>query len=331
MSQSVIRKTKRGKSIRYFCKSCRKYFSVSTQWIDTQAILTDHLDGFSFRTLSRKYDMSAMKAWRICQEELKKLPNNNQFTHQYCDRFSSTLMCDGKYFPIANQQSHWVLLWTIDYFRHDVPAFIIAPSESFHSWSKVFSILRIINHYPELIVCDDNSNIKMAARVKFPQVKIQTCYNHFKETIRRTLKVRSDDTYKPFMKRVEYIFAQKRTGFDLNKKLFVLFHDYKHDPICLSVITNIQKYMPQLLSYRGVKGSPVTTNLIEGLNSHLETRLQALRSFQTIQHARLWMNGYILKRRFTKWTDCTGKFKHLNGKRGVDLTKKERIVIPTYF
>ncbi len=294
-------------------------------------MLNDHLDGLSFRTLARKYGISRTKVWNICHEELEKLPNSNQFTHTYCDRFSSTLMCDGKYFPIAAEEKNWVLLWTVDYYYHDFPAYIIAPSESFSSWAKVFSILRIINHYPELLVCDDNSNIKMAARDKFPGCRIQTCFNHFKESMRRTLRVRSDDTYKPFMKRIEDIFSCKRTNVDMNKKLFALYRDFKFDPICLSVITNIHRYMPELLAYRNIKGSPLTTNLIEGLNSHLESRLTALRSFQSVRHARLWMNGYILKRRFTKWTDCTGKFKHLNGKRGVDMTKKEGIVLPTYF
>lgn len=272
-----------------------------------------------------------MKAWRICHEELKKLPNSNQFTHTYCDKFSSTLMCDGKYFPIATEQNNWVLLWTIDYYYHDIPSYLVAPSESFHSWSKVFSILRIVNHYPELLVCDNNTNIKLAARTKFPAVKIQTCYNHFKENIRRSLRVRSEDTYKPFMSRIETIFERKRTDCDLQKKLFALFRDYQKDDACLSVLTNIQRYMPELLAYRNVKGSPLTTNLIEGLNSHLEARLTSLRSFQSINHAKLWMNAYILKRRFTKWIDCTGKFKKLNGKRGVDLTKKQRVDLPTYF
>lgn len=331
MTSSVIRKTKRGKSIRFLCKACSKYFSVSTHWIDTKQILNDHLDGFSFRTLSRKYEISPMKAWRICHSELKKLPPNNEFTFKYCNRFSQILVCDGKYFNVSSSQSDYVLLWGFDYFRHDIPVFTIAPSESYQAWSRFFSYFRIINSYPRLLVCDDNSNIKMAARTKFPQVKIQTCYNHFKENIRRNLKVRSEDTYKSFMMRIEDIFSHKRTDIDLNKKLFALYRDYQSDPVCLSTITNIQRFMPELLAYRNIKGSPLTTNLIEGLNSHLEARLTSLRSFQTIQHAKLWMNGYILKRRFTKWTDCTGKFKKLNGKRAVDLTKKYDIVLPTYF
>ena len=52
-----------------------------------------------------------MKAWRICEEELKKLPNNNQFTFNYCNRFSSIFVFDGKYFNVADQKYDFVLLW----------------------------------------------------------------------------------------------------------------------------------------------------------------------------------------------------------------------------
>jgi len=127
------------------------------------------------------------------------------------------------------------------------------------------------------------------------------------------------------------VFARKRTIIDMDRRLFALFRDYRDDPVCVSILTNIQRYKEELLSYRNIKGSPLTTNLIEGLNSHLEARLTSLRAFQSVSYAKLWMNGYILKRRMTPWTGCTGKFKKLNGKRGVDLTKKQRVNIPTYF
>lgn len=328
---SVIRKTKRGRSLLFFCKACKRYFSVHTQWIDTNRILADHLDGLSFRDLSDRYDMSPMKAWRICQEELEKLPDNNEFTFKYCDRFSQILVCDGKYFNVASKDYDCVLLWGFDYFRHDIPVITIAPFENYQTWARFFSYFRIINNYPRLIVCDDCVTEKMAARAIFPGVKIQTCDNHFKESIRRDLKVRSNQQYRPFMQRIEDVLAGKRTDEDRNKKLFALYRDYKEDPICVSILTNIARYKEELLAYRGIPQAPVTSNIIEGMNSHIEARLHSLRSFQTVEYAKLWFNGYILKRRFTKFTDCRGKFKHLNGKTGLEMTKKLRIDIPTYF
>lgn len=272
-----------------------------------------------------------MKAWRICEEELKKLPNNNQFTFNYCSQFSSTFVFDGKYFNVAHHSYDWVLLWGIDYFRHDIPIMIVVPSESYQSWSKFFFYFRVISHHPELLVCDDNANLKLAARQHFPAVRVQTCFNHFKESIRRSLKVRSEDTYKPFMKQVEDVFTKKRNDRDMDTRLTKLYEEYHHDVVALSVLTNIERYRKELTGYRGVPHSPVTTNMIEGLNAHLEARLVSLRSFQSPSHAKLWMNGYVLKRRFTIFTDCKGKFKLLNGKRGVEMTKKPGIVLPVLF
>jgi len=238
---------------------------------------------------------------------------------------------DGKYFTIKGYQYGYCLLWGIDYFRHDIPVFTVAPSENYSAWATYFSYFRIINHYPQLLVCDDNTNLKLAARNAFPQVRIQACYNHFKEGIRRNLRVRSEPTYKPFMKRVEEVLTEKLNDGALNKKLFALFQDFKDDPVCLQVLTNIHRYKDELLAYRGIPHAPVTSNMIEGLNSHLEARLFSLRSFQSLSHAKLWFNGYILKRRFTKFTDCRGKFRSLNGKRGVDMTKKLDVDLPTFF
>jgi hypothetical protein len=299
--------------------------------VNTKLLLSDHLDGLSFRELGRKHNMSAMKVWRICEEELKKLPDNNQFTFKYCNQFSNTFVFDGKYFNVAGQESAWVLLWGVDYFRHDIPIMQVAPSESYHTWSKFFWYFRLVNHYPQLVVCDDNTNLKMAARKNFPAVRIQTCFNHFKENIRRDLKVRSENTYRKFMNQVEEVFAQKLSDFDMNSKLQILLKNWQHDPITLSILLNIERYRPELTAYRGIHGSPVTTNIIEGLNSHLEARLQALRSFQDVTYAKLWMNGYVLKRRFTKFTDCKGKFRSLNGKTGVFLTKNPDVDIPALF
>lgn len=331
VTEFVINYGRRKKTIRYYCKQCQRHFSVNPFFTDNKGILSDHLDGLSFRKLADKYHMSPMKVWRICEGELKKLPNNNQFTFNYCSKFSNIYVFDGKYFNIADQGHDWVLLWGVDYFRHDIPVFLLAPSENYQSWAKYFTYFRIINHYPQLVVCDDNANLKMAARKCFPSIKIQTCFNHFKENIRRDLKVRSDSTYKDFMHRIEDVFDQKYSNEVFNRKLFFLYHQHCHDPVCLSVLTNIEKYKSELLNYRGIPRAPVTTNIIEGMNSHLEARLVALRSFQSIRYARLWFNGYILKRRFTKYRDCRGKFSYMNGKTGVEMTKKPGVELPHLF
>lgn len=335
VTEFVIRKTKRKSSLLYFCKRCKKYFSINTVWLNRKEILSDHLDGLSFRDLSRKYNVSSMKAWRICEDELKRLPDNNRFTYKFCNRFSKIFLFDGKYFKVARDAYDWVLLWGIDYFKHDIPVFTLAPAETYQTWARYFSFLRILNLHPKLLVCDDHQGLKLAARSAFPSSRIQTCYNHFKENIRRELHVRSDKTnqYKDFMRRIESILdsSNKLSDDTFNHWLFCLYRDYKDDPVTLNVLTNIEKYKPELLAYRNIPHAPLTSNLIEGMNSHIEKRLIKIRSFQTIEYARLWFNGLILKRRYTKFTDCSRRFRYLNGRRGVDQTKKERVDLPLLF
>jgi len=264
---------------------------------------------------------------------LKKLPNNNQFTHKYCDRFSSTLVVDGKYFKVKGEKYGYCLLWGVDYFKHDIPVITIAPSENYQTWARYFSYFRLLSHHPTLLVCDDHVAIKMAARSRFPEVRIQTCFNHFKEGLRRNLRTRSDTTYIPFMKRIETIInsSHKLSLENYNSWLQALWRDYHHDQVCLEVMATIQRYKPELRAYEGIKQAPLITNMIEGLNGHLQARLTSIQSFESVNYARLWLNGYVLKRRYSKWTGCTGKFKKLNGTRGVDQTKKYDVVLPTYF
>lgn len=71
---------------------------------------------------------------------------------------------------------------------------------------------------------------------------------------------------------------------------------------------------------------PRTTNLVEGYNSQLESRLTSIRGFESEATARNYMNAWILKRRFTKFECCKKPFKHLNGEAplecaGADISK----------
>jgi hypothetical protein len=94
-----------------------------------------------------------------------------------------------------------------------------------------------------------------------------------------------------------------------------LFNDLKAD----------QEYLLNYLKYPHMH-IPRTTNLVEGYNSHLESRLASLRGFGSDTTARDYLNALVLKRRFTPFTDCKKPFQHLNGKTplecaGADISK----------
>lgn len=268
---------------------------------------------------------------RTCIEQLRKLPDNNIFTFNYCNRFSRVFEFDAKYVSVKNYENKVAFLWAVDYFRHDFPVILLANSESYQSWAKFCEYFRILNHIPDYIVCDDNSPLKISARYKFPNVKVQTCYNHFKEGIRRDLRVRSDDTYRKFSREIDMILSKKRSSSDFDFLVHRALLYYMNDPICTSILVNIAKRKQEFLAFTGIKNAPVTTNMIEGFNQQLEDRLKPLHHFNSFEHAKLWLNGFVLKRRMTKFSSCKGKFRSLNGKIGVDNTKKLDIDIPMFF
>jgi len=286
-------------------------------------MMKDHINGLSFRAIGERYGISKSTAYHKVTEELKNLPDNNKITFTYCNRFSNVFEFDAKYIPVKGYPKDLAFLWGVDYWRHDLPLILLAKAESFRTWSTCFSYFRIINHYPMYMVCDDHHGLKMAARFKFPEVKIQTCYFHFSKGIKTELRVATDETYKEFSKRIDDLLSIKRATIDFDRKLWKLFNNYKDDPVTLKILTDIERRKEEFLAFQGFLKCPVTTNMIEGFNSHLEERLKHINSFQSFAHAKLWLNAYVLKRRTTKLTDCRGKFKKLNGKRPLEIERPQ--------
>lgn len=298
-------------------------------------MLEDHLDGLSFRALGDKYGVSKTTAWEVCHKRLKGLPDNNKFSHKYCRRYSGVLMPDGKYFSVKGYKYGACLLWGVDYFKHDFPVMLVAPSENFQSWGKFFFLWKLLGHHFDVVVCDDNKSLKDAARRHFPKVHIQTCYIHLKEGIRRDLNIRSREDFRGFFAQIqEALDTTKRVNPEYRRKLlFEVFSNMSSDISIeqMEVLNKLQAMEDEMFNYTKIPKTPMTTNLIEGFNSHLETRLASIKSFNSIEHAQLWMNGYVLKRRFTKFKECSGRFRFLNGQRPIDQTKNPDLDIPILF
>ena len=67
--------------------------------------------------------------------------------------------------------------------------------------------------------------------------------------------------------------------------------------------------------------------MIECYNSHLNRRLKTIKGFKSFKHAKLWLNGYFIRRRLKKLTDCGGRFKKLNGRCSLQIASKNEIDI----
>ena len=241
-------------------------------------------------------------------------------------------MVDGKYVKVRGYEKAIPLLWGIDYLSHDIPVFEFAPSENYESWLKYFGYLKSIKYPLQIVVCDDNENIKMAARYIFPNVLIQTCQNHFLENIRKDLFVRTEEKYREFVFDLKReLFSRKINKKDFQKRALKLVKKYTGNEIALRYLLKIERHFEELTAASLIPRTPKDTNLIELYNSHLQARLKSIKGFKSFSSAEKWLNAYILRRRFRPFRDCSQKFRNLNGKNSISQTLKKEAILPLLF
>jgi len=329
-SSNTVRRGKRNGKLRFFCKDCSSWFQINRgkKSYDVD-ILISHLDGTSFRKLSDQYSLSVGNVYNKAYSIASNLPHCADITREYCNRYSGILLCDGKYVKVKGYDRKIPFIYGIDYTTHDIPTYKLVRSESYLAWLKFFESLKLMNYPLRMLVSDDNENIRLACNYVYPNAHFQLCHNHYKENIRRILQVRSNEIHKEFMSRINELFSFKRSLDDFNRYSKNILNDFNHNQIYVSILVDIYKRRNVLLGYLNVKGTPNTNNLIESFNSHFESRLRAMRGFDSFKHADLWINALIVRRRFKDFTDCKRKFKHLNGKSSIQKTKNKNVVIPT--
>jgi len=110
-----------------------------------------------------------------------------------------------------------------------------------------------------------------------------------------------------------------------------LLNKYINDELCVKILLDLERRKPNLLAYLNVHKTPTTTNLIECFNSHLNIRLKSVKGFESFNHAKLWLNGYFVRRRLKPFTDCTGIFRRLNGKCSLSESIKTGVDLPSIF
>lgn len=262
------------------------------------------------------------RAYSVVMKELEKLPHCADITRKYCTRFCGILLVDGKYVKVKGHDRKIPVLYGIDYLTHDIPTYIFSVAENYQTCLSFFQSLKLLLYPLTAVVCDDNQNIYQAADHTYPDCCIQLCLNHYKETIRAALSVRTDPTYTRFMRAIEFLFEKRRSGEEFLHIASKISYQFGSDERCMSILIDIQKRLSLLTGHMKQKRIPMTTNLIESYNSHLQGRLKTIKGFESFHHADVWLNGYFLRRRMKKFTDCEGRFKKLNGTTSFSQTQK---------
>lgn len=273
----------------------------------------------SFRNLGETLGINASTVYRQIKPLFDSLPHCADLSRGNDKHYCGILLVDGKYVHVKGYKDKIPVIYGIDYLTHDIVHFIVSRGENYQTSLSFFQSLRLLGYPLKALICDDNQNFQLACRKTYPKAVIQICHNHYKETIRKLLFVRSEPTYRPFMFEIETLFSRRMSSFEFFTIARKILLKYGSDPKCQGVLLDIEKRKEVLLAYMHEKPIPRTTNLIECFNSHLEARLKSLKGFESIHHAGTWFNAYFIRRRLKPFTDCQGQFQHLNGKCSLEM------------
>lgn len=327
------KKGKRRGKIKYQCQTCEHWFQInrSAEKVSPKSLLVQHLSGIPFRGLSEMHGCGVATAYRKVQKGLEELPLCIDVTRWYCEKFQGILLVDGKYVKVKKHDRKIPVIYGVDYKTHDIPHFRLTKTEDYLNCKRFFESIKLTSYPLQAIVCDDNKNIYNAAKYVFPNVVVQLCHVHFLRNMKALLDLENNQYHQLFFAVLSKLLVEKRSKLDFEKKASNLMKNFSGDDACVAILIELARKQPLLQGYLHHKNTPTTTNLIESMNSHLEARVRPLKGFQSFKHAELWLNGYFLRRRTKKWTDCTGKFKRLNGKTSLEITKKSGIDMPIFF
>lgn len=277
------------------------------------------MEGTPIRKLGNQLNLSKSTIQRILLKTLKRVPNSNHISEIVCKNFCHVLLVDGKYLHVKGYEKKIPLLWGIDYESHDPLIHELAPSENYQSYLNFFRQVKNLNYPLDVLICDENESLMLAAMYHYPKVKIQLCLNHIKEGIRRTLQSRTNPGHEHFVKQIENLF-RKQSVYEYSKYARYILEEHKDNPIYQNIMNELNKKHEYLIRHLVDKRAPGTNNLIESFNSHLEARVRSLKGFESFTTAQLWLNAYVMNRRLSPFTDCRGKFKHLNRTTSISHT-----------
>lgn len=224
-------------------------------------------------------------------------------------------------------------IYGIDYETHDILFGLLVAAEDEVAFLHFFRLLKSIRYPLLVVVADDRTALPLAMKQLYPDVRLQLCQNHYLENIRNALHVRTDSTHRHFFNSLKkHVFEEYENDQTLDSALHRLLTKRCEDnSLRQTIVMEIHRRRKELFAYKTIINCPNNTNLIELFNSHFNARLKSLKGFKTKEHAILWLNGLLIRRRTKPFTDCGPKFKHLNGTCSLQMSIKKQAQWPDIF
>jgi len=271
----------------------------------------------SLRALAAREELSVSGATKKVKRELVALPRNELITRDYCARFAGVLNLDGVYVKVKGYPKAVPFIYGVDFETHDIPAGMLALAESEGAFERILAALQTIGYPLRLVVADEASALKPALTRVFPGVEIQLCHVHILRNIKTLLRLSPRDrTHEAFFHVIRrfLILPGEAARLDAYRSIE---RQYGRSDLYSEILISLWERWDDLFRFEAMRKQglrvPRTNNLIEGYNGHFKGRVDALKGFESFSSASRFLNGWMLKRRFTPFRDCGKPFEHLNG------------------
>jgi hypothetical protein len=239
-------------------------------------------------------------------------------------QWSGYLLVDGDSMTVGRKRES--LLIGVDSFSQDIPHTLLAKHEDSLNWEQFFQEIYVPIRYPlRGIISDGDPAIQKARTTVFPDIPWQLCVKHFEDGLSRFLRYqftqkrgywRETDR---FLKAVHHmLYAESHQ--QARRHLMAITIDPGFNQAGFTdIIDTIHEKFPSLVTHHFHPGMPRTNNIVEGVISRLDEKIDKADGY--MYHDTCWatMKMLIMWYRFKKFTDCRRKNKHKNGKSPLNV------------
>lgn len=324
-------KSRKGISIRWYCKSCKKAFTPRLGQISKEGTRLYFDSGASYRSVGRKLNTEAKTAYRKIIALGFNCKSPMETSLEFKPNWSGYLIVDGDSIRIASIRES--LLLGVDAVTQDIPHAILAEHEDGLNFTHLLLVLKSpIGYQFKGIISDGDPSVQESIKVVLPGVPYQYCVRHFEKELYRYIR---------------YQFTQKRGHWreadrfleSSRKLLYANNHETAHEyMLAISMdpgfkkaglgpaINKIKVNFSDLTRHHFHPGMPRTSNIGEGVISRLDSKINQADGYKCHDTAWATLKMLIMRYRFKVFTDCRKKNKHKNGKSplelsGVDVSK----------
>lgn len=315
---------------RFFCHDCRKSFTdrppdeVGTARYEPSIVyhaadLYFDTEG-SFRGVARQFRVRPYTVFEWIDELGKNCKSFVEVARELQPRWGGWLLADGKAVFIKGVEH--ALLLAADHTTQDIPVALLAKSENFEDWKRLFLLLRDeIGYIPKGITMDGDPGLFKAARHVFPRTPLQWCVWHAGQYwdyhFKYVYKGHSRGV-QPFLQDLEGL-CQSETLAQAqyrSRKFHARAEQYVRWGL-ESAYVRLTRRLRHLFAHLHHPGMPQDSNVIEGIIRQLSRKIHDTDGYQTFDTAWRSLQLLILRYRFHRFS-CSRTPEH-NGKAPLEL------------